>query len=269
MQFLLDNAQWTLAASGEKGGPHVVHWNGLWFYIGLVVLIIGLFTYMMRNGLQDRVFVKRAAQLAEQLYVFLEGLCLGIIGPHGRKYMPMMTTFWLVIFVSNVLSLFFPTAPTADLSFNLGMALVAMAYVQWEGMKSNGVLGHFRHFAGPKMGIGLILINVMIFVIEIISEMMKNVSLSLRIYGNIDGGHQAADAMNKLGGNWVPVGAFLLPVKLLTCVVQALIFCLLVCVYISLVTHHEDDHSHGDEHAHGDDHAHGGGPAGTEPVPAH
>ncbi|RYG43369.1 hypothetical protein EON79_17095, partial [bacterium] len=100
----------------------------------------------------------------------------------------------------------------------------------------------------------LVLISVMIFVIEMISEVMKNVSLSLRLYGNIDGGHQAVEKMNDLGlslihlpipGDYtigIPFGAFLLPIKLLTCVVQALIFTLLTCVYISLVTH--DDHEH-------------------------
>jgi F-type H+-transporting ATPase subunit a len=40
---------------------------------------------------------------------------------------------------------------------------------------------------------------------------------------------------------------------LLTCVIQALIFTMLTCVYLSLVTHHEDDHEaeHGQPaHAH-------------------
>jgi len=157
---------------------------------------------------------------------------------------------WMIIFVSNIVSLFFPTAPTADLSFNLALALISIGYVQWEGMKANGVAGHFSHFAGPKLGGGLVLISLMIFVIELISEVMKNVSLSLRLFGNIEGGHQAVVAMNELGaGVYIPIGFFLLPVKLLTCVVQALIFTLLTCVYISLVTHHEEE-SH--EHGHGE-----------------
>jgi len=117
-------------------------------------------------------------------------------------------------------------------------------------MKANGVLGHFKHFAGPKLGgILAILISPVIFCIEIISELMKNASLSLRIYGNIYGGGEAVHAMNHLGHDmfgqpWlnVPFGEFLLPIKLLTVVVQAMIFSLLTCVYLSLVTHHEEDH---------------------------
>ncbi|MES1228302.1 MAG: F0F1 ATP synthase subunit A, partial [Armatimonadota bacterium] len=190
-------------------------------------------------------------QRFEHLYLFLENLVVGIIGAHGRKYIPMIVTFWLMIFVSNVVALFFATSPTADLSFNIALAVMAIMYVQWEGIKTNGFFGHFSHFAGPKMAGALILINVMLFAIELVSEMMKMVSLSLRLFGNIDGGHRAAEAMNALGEHmYIPFGAFLLPVKLLTAVVQALIFSLLVSVYLSLVTqphHHDDEHGHGHE----------------------
>jgi F-type H+-transporting ATPase subunit a len=227
------------------GGPGTSY-EGLFVYIGIVVLILFLFLGSAKSGLNNRVFTKWTTQWTEQLYLFIENMTVGIIGAHGRKYIPLMMALWMIIFVSNIVSLFFPTAPTADLSFNLALALISIGYVQWEGMKSNGVLGHFSHFAGPKLGGGLVLISLMIFVIELISEVMKNVSLSLRLFGNIEGGHQAVVAMNELGAAaYIPIGFFLLPVKLLTAVVQALIFTLLTCVYISLVTHHEEEHEHG------------------------
>lgn len=243
-QFLSIGA--SVLASTEHEGPS--YW-GLFIYIALVVLVLFVTMGMAKKGLSSRVFKNPITQLFEQLYLFIEQMCTSIIGHHGRKYVPLITTFWLVVFVGNFIALFFPTSPTADLSFNLGMALVSIAYVQWEGIKTNGLFGHLSHFAGPRLGLALIPISIMIFVIEIISELMKNVSLSLRLFGNIHGGHQAVEAMNKLGeGIYVPVGAFLLPIKLLTCVVQALIFSLLTCVYISLVTHHEESHGHGEEH---------------------
>lgn len=236
-------------AGAEAGGHHGSSWMGLFVYVAIVVALIFLFLASAKKGLNDRVFKRWTTQWTEQLYLFIENMTVGIVGPHGRKYVPMMMTFWMVIFVSNLMSLFFPTAPTADLSFNLGMALIAIGYVQYEGMKVNGIFGHFKHFSGPKLGGLLVVISGMIFVIEIISEVMKNVSLSLRLFGNIDGGHQAVVAMNELGsGAYIPIGFFLLPIKLLTCVVQALIFTLLTCVYISLVTHHEEEHH--DEHGH-------------------
>lgn len=238
-------------AHGGKGEHHGVSFVGLALYILLTLALLFALMAQAKRGLSERVFKNRFTQYGEQLYLFIQQMCVGTIGSHGRRYVPMIMTFWLVIFFSNCVALFFPTSPTADLSFNLGMALIAVGYVQWEGIKANGFIGHFSHFAGPKLGIALIPISIMIFLIEIISEAMKNVSLSLRLYGNIEGGHQAVVAMNALGKDiYIPFGAFLVPIKLLTCVVQAMIFCLLTCVYISLVTHHDEEpgEGHGEGH---------------------
>jgi F-type H+-transporting ATPase subunit a len=244
-----------LAAEAGEHGP--LTFFGLWVYVLLTLAVIFGFIAIAKKDFGSRVFHSWPAQWLEQVYLFIENMCVGTIGSHGRKYVPMIITFWLVIFTGNAIALFFPASPTADLSFNLAMALISVFYVQWEGMRSHGVYGHFKHFAGPKLAIYMLPITLMIFVIEIISELMKNVSLSLRLYGNIHGGHQAVEAMNSLGVHafgldWlsIPLGAFLLPVKLLTVVVQAMIFTLLTCVYLSLVTGHEEgEHEHALEHA--------------------
>jgi len=221
----------------------------LWFYIAFLLLVIfGILSYA-KKGLGERVFKNPVTSLAEQLYLFIENMCVGTIGPHGRKYIPMIITFWLIIFFGNLMALFFPFSPTASLSFNLGMAIISIAYVQYEGIRGRGLGGHISHFTGPKLTGAMVVISGMIFVIEIISELMKNLSLSLRLYGNIHGGHVAVESMNQLGSSvFFPLGELLLPIKLLTCVVQALIFSLLTCVYLSLATHHEDhdDHGHGE-----------------------
>ena len=221
--------------------------------IVIVFLLIILFALMAyaKKGLNVRVFKNPVTSLFEQLYLFIENMCVNAIGQHGRKYIPMMMTFWMMIFVGNVVSLLFPYAPTADLSFNLGMALIAVCYVQYEGIKTNGVLGHLKHFTGPKLKGAMVVVSVLIFTIEIISELMKNVSLSLRLYGNIHGGHLAVEAMNNLGNKvYLPLGMLvLLLIKVLTCVVQALVFTMLTCVYLSLVTHHEEEHPEGGQTA--------------------
>ncbi|MBS1716189.1 MAG: F0F1 ATP synthase subunit A [Armatimonadetes bacterium] len=241
--LLLTNTSLFAAAEAKE----VVTWLGMMVYLALVVAVIFVLLSTAKKDFGNRVFHNPWAQRFEQLYLFIENLCIGTIGPHGRKYVPIIIGFWIVIFVSNCIALFFPYAPTADLSFNIGLALTAWCYVQWEGMKANGVFGHIKHFTGPKLGLALIPITILIFFVEIVSEVMKNVSLSLRLYGNIHGGHEAVSAMNHLGDNiYLPFGYFLIPIKLLTCVVQALIFSLLTCVYLSLVTHHEEEHGHDD-----------------------
>lgn len=243
----------TTSLVAETGGAshHGPSFLGLMIYLGLVLAILFGLMGHAKKGLGERVFKNPITQLFEQVFIFIEGMCVGAIGSRGRKFMPFIMTLWMVIFTGNVVALFMPTSPTADLSFNVAMALICVGYVQYQGIKQNGLFGHLSHFSGPKLGGLLVVISAMIFVIEIISELMKNVSLSLRLFGNIHGGHMAVEAMNKVGEPFlVPVGAFLLPIKLLTCVVQAMVFTLLTCVYISLVTH--DEHDHGsEEHDHG------------------
>lgn len=256
----------TLLASAEESGSgasahHGADFQNVFIYLGLVLITLFVLLAYAKKGYNSRVFggvwKGYLSGAAEQLYLFLENMVVGTIGAHGRKFIPFIATFWLVIFVANIFSLFFTHTPTADLSFNLGMALISIGYVQFQGVKANGLFGHIKHFAGPKLGGPLVLISGMIFIIELVSEVMKNLSLSLRVFGNIDGGHQAAEAISMVAGKavgslihdpnleWAPAGTLLVPIKLLTCVVQAMIFSLLTCVYISLVTHHEhDDHGH-------------------------
>ncbi|CAN5448162.1 F0F1 ATP synthase subunit A [soil metagenome] len=238
-----------IAAEAAHEGPGFL---GLFVYVGIAIAVMFALMAYAKLGFGQRVFKNPITSCFEQLYLFTENMCMGTIGPHGRRYIPMMMTFWMLIFTSNLMSLFFASAPTADFSFNLGLALISIAYVQYEGARMSGVGNHVKHFTGPKLGLALIPITGMIFVIELVSELMKNVSLSLRLFGNIDGGHRAVEAMNGLGWKLfhvggmefgIPFGAFLIPVKLLTCVVQAMIFTLLTCVYISLVTHHEEEHN--------------------------
>jgi F-type H+-transporting ATPase subunit a len=229
----------------------------LLFYIAFLLIVMFALMAEAKKGFTGRVFKGFLASNFEQIYLFVEGLCLSTIGPHGRKYVPLIFTYWTVIFFGNLMALFFPYSPTADLSFNLGMALVAIAYVQYEGIKANGFFGHLLHFSGPRMGGMFVIISIMIFIIEIISELMKNLSLSLRLYGNIHGGHIAVEALNTLGAKYyIPVGEFLLPIKLLTVIVQPLVFTILTCVYISLVTSHGEDDSHGGGHSHGSEQGH-------------
>jgi F-type H+-transporting ATPase subunit a len=223
-----------------------------------VFLVIGLFIWAARAGITRRQWKGRWALYAEHLYLFLDGMARNVIGPHGRKYVPMLLAFWLLIFVSNFFGLIFDFTPSADWSLNIALAVIVVFFVQMEGIKQNGVLGHLKHFAGPKMVGIMVVVSGLIFVVEIVSELMKLLSLSIRLYGNIHGGHIAVSALNTLvgipiGGHtyYIPVGGLILPIKFLTCVLQAYVFVFLTCIYLSLVTHaphDEHDEAHGDGH---------------------
>ena len=231
-----------------------IGWN-IFVYVGAVMLTILAMFALARRGITDRVFKGLVAQSIEHVVLFIENICVNVIGPHGRKYAPLLVAFWAYIIVSNTLGLIFNFTPTAEWSLNLSLAFISIVFVQWEGIRSNGLFGHIKHFAGPKMVGLLVLVSGLLFVIEITSEVMKLASLSLRLYGNIHGGHEVVANLNQMvpipvGGHtfYLPLGGLLLPLKLLSAILQAYIFVILTATYLSLVT----SHGHGDEnHASG------------------
>ncbi|HTQ11766.1 MAG TPA: F0F1 ATP synthase subunit A [Fimbriimonadaceae bacterium] len=228
-------------ASSNKEG---IGLNIFW-YTGLVMLTVSVFYTIARRGLTKRTPVGLPAKLAEHVYLFLENMTVSVIGPHGRKYVSILLAFWSFIFVANIFGLIFPYTPSSDWSLNIGMALITVGYVQWEGIRVNGLWGHIKHFSGPKMAGAMVLISGLLFCVEIVSECMKLVSLSIRLYGNIEGGHIVITALNGIVGH-VPLGGLLLPIKLFTCVIQAFVWTILFCTYLNIVTSHEHEEEHYD-----------------------
>lgn len=217
---------------------------GIFVYSGFIFAIIACFVLLTRQGISARGPKNFAAKLAEQLYFFIEGLCCSVIGPHGKRYIPFILSLWLIIFTSNVIGLVLPHTPTADWGMNLSLSFITIAFVQYEGIRANGLIGHLKHFAGPKLPILLALfITPLLFSIEIISETVRVLSLSLRLYSNIYGGHLVVDAMNHLvsHGEW-PIGGLIFPIEFLSSIIQALVFTMLTCVYLSIATAHESSH---------------------------
>src|SRR5687768_16466702 len=130
----------TTSLLASTGGEHVSIGWGMFVYSGIVLVALFTFIFLVRAGLKGRVFKNPVTQMGEQLYLFVETLCISVIGSHGRKYVPFIATLWLMIFVSNVMGLLLPHTPTADWSLNLGLALIVIFYVQYEGIK-----GHADH----------------------------------------------------------------------------------------------------------------------------
>lgn len=223
----------------------------IFFYSGVVFVIIAFLVFAAVRGLNQRIPRNIFTQCAEQLYHFMEGLCLTVIGQHGRKYVPFLMALWIYIITANLVGLILPHTPSADWSLNLSLSIITLIYVQYEGIKTNGVWGHITHFAGPRLPVLMaIFMTPLIFGIEIISEFMKVITLSLRLFLNMDSGHLIVTTLDNLvgSGQW-PVGAVLFPIKLLACIIQAYVFIVLTCVYFALVTTHvEDDTPQVSEH---------------------
>ena len=93
-----------------------------------------------------------------------------------------------------------------------------------------------------------IAIMLILFPIEIISNLARILSLSMRLFGNIYGEEQVSGVIASLMQWVVPV--FLMPLALLTYVLQTFIFIVLSMVYLGEVSGHSEDHgAHGHETA--------------------
>jgi F-type H+-transporting ATPase subunit a len=179
---------------------------------------------------------KRQAAL-EYLYEAFEGLLVDIIGEPGRKFLPMIGTIGIFIFCCNLLGLI-PgfMSPTSKLNVTLGCALTVFVYYHWQGIKAQGLFRYLGHFAGP-----IPLLAPLMIPIEIISHFSRPVSLSIRLFGNIF----AEELLIVVIASILP---FLLPlpfmaVAIFTGIIQAFVFVLLACIYISGAVAHEEEQS--------------------------
>lgn len=144
----------------------------------------------------------------------------------ARKYLPLVGTLGLFIFVSNMMGIV-PgfESPTANINFTLVLALIVFLYYNYEGIRENGFAHYFGHFMGPVK-----ILAPLMFPIEIISHLSRIVSLSFRLFGNVRGDDMFLMVMLMLVPWLVPVAPFFL--LLFFGILQTFIFMILTYVYL-------------------------------------
>lgn len=153
----------------------------------------------------------------------------GILGKErARRYFPILATLFLFILISNWSGIL-PGAghfegfrpPTSTLSVTAGLAIVAFIVTQIAGFREKG-FGYVKHFFQP--------FPVML-PLNLIEELVRPLSLSLRLYGNIFGEETVILVLLLLIPMLVPLPMMIL--SLLFGVLQAYIFTTLTAVYIA------------------------------------
>ena len=112
--------------------------------------------------------------------------------------------------------------PTTDLSTTAGFGLVTIILVQLIGIKKRGLGGYIKHFFQP---------TPFLFPLNFIEELVKPVSLSLRLFANMFGEKTVVAALFLMFPLLLPIPVMFLGV--IMGVIQALVFSLLTVVYIS------------------------------------
>ncbi len=148
----------------------------------------------------------------------------GIIRSGARPFFVLLGSFALFILANNLIGLipgFHP--PTSQYNVTVVMALMVFFTAHYTGIRQHK-FGYVKKFLGP-----LVLIAPLIFPIEIISHLVRPLSLSVRLFGNITGDHQVVSVFSSLLAVGLPVPFMALGV--LVSFLQAYVFVLLAAVY--------------------------------------
>jgi len=206
-------------------------------YVVMCVIIAIFIILFLGLASRKRDLVPSKLQSVMELIIeTFEGLLVDTIGEQGKKYVPMIATLGLFIFLGNLLGLI-PgfMSPTSKINVTLGCALCVFVYYHWQGMRAQGVGKYLKHFTGP-----IPLLAPLMVPIEIISHFSRPISLSIRLFGNIF----AEELLIVVIASIIP---FFLPlpfmaIAIFTGTIQAFVFVLLSCIYIAGAVAHEEEH---------------------------
>ena len=194
----------------------------------------------------------RLQSVGEMLYELIHNLTDSIIGHEGKKYFPFVFTLFAFILAMNLLGMvpYFFTS-TSQLAVTATLGLLVIAVVIAVGFARNG-LGFFKLFV--PSGVPFFVLPLVV-VIEVISFLVRPVTLALRLFGNMVGGHVV---LKVFGGFVVSLGALgalgivgalvtlsgtvaITALEFMVAFLQAFVFAVLACVYLNDVV---NLHSH-------------------------
>jgi F-type H+-transporting ATPase subunit a len=195
---------------------------------GLLVIGIGLFVRArITSGVPGKV------QLTfETIVDAVSNQVESSIGPKGRRIVPLAMTLFLFILFCNWLEMI-PTghqpqylpSPTGDVNLTYAMALTVIILVHATWVRTQGFRSYVGHYFRPYKGL---------FLINVIEEIAKPLTLALRLFGNIFSGGIMLLLI------WALFPFFIVPIPdllwkifdgLFVAPVQAFIFSLLTILY--------------------------------------
>jgi F-type H+-transporting ATPase subunit a len=217
----------------------------------------GLICVFFALAARQAVVPGRLQSVGEMLYSLVDDLAGSIIGHEGKVFFPFVFTLFSFILAMNFLGMFLAFTATSQLAVTATLALLTMFTVVVVGFARNG-LGMYKLFVPSGVPWPLLFLLVPI---EIISFLVKPVTLALRLFGNMLGGHvvlkifagfvvslgllASGGGLASLGflGSAVSLGSVvaLTALEFIVAFLQAFVFAVLTCVYLNEVV---NLHSH-------------------------
>ena len=168
------------------------------------------------------IIVNRRQPVAlEMLVDFLTDTVSGVVGRPSAAFLPLLGTLAIFIAVANSMSAVpFLTSPTADVNTPLALALVVFFSGHYFGIRAKGLIGYIKDLSSP----------IIMLPLEIIGQLSRTLSLTLRLFGNIVSAQLILVVIFALAPLFVPLP--LIGFGLFTGLLQAYIFTILAAVYI-------------------------------------
>jgi F-type H+-transporting ATPase subunit a len=192
-------------------------------YTWLVILLLLVLSLLATSALKS--IPGGMQNFMETVIGGIENMIVETMGEHGRPFFPLIATLAIFVLVSNLIGLipgFFP--PTANINTTAACAIIVFLSTHVVGIKHHG-LHYVKHFLGPIWWLA-----PMIFFIEIIGHLSRPVSLTLRLFGNMNGHELVLMVFFALAPFLVPLPMMLMGV--LVSFIQAFVFMLLAMIYI-------------------------------------
>lgn len=191
----------------------------------------------------------RLQVIGEGMFSYIDDLVTGIIGAEGRKFFPYILTLFMFILGMNMLGMFLVFTATSQLAVTASLAVMTILIVILYGVLRNGA-NMYKLFV--PSGIPWYML-ILVTPIEILSFLLRPVTLALRLFGNMLGGHVA---MKVFAGFVISLGALgatggvaslayvaaalslggvvaLTALEFLVAFLQAFVFAVLACVYLN------------------------------------
>ena len=228
------------------GRPFVFTNSALWMFA--VLALIWLF---MLGGMQRKLVPGRWQLMVEGMTGFVNSMVSTSVGPKGRKYVPWVFTAFMFALFANLLGLMplalvgaQPFTVTSQFTVTGVMAIISFSIVLITGFWRHG-FKFFSLFIPHGTPIGLL---PLIFLIELLSFMVRPFSLALRLFVAMIAGHILVEVFGSFvvqgfaaGGAMGPAISILsfvfiagvLALEVLVCAIQAYVFALLTSLYIN------------------------------------
>lgn len=204
-----------------------------------MVLALALISVFMIAAMGGRALVPgRVQSMAESLYEFVEGIVRENLGEEGKKFFPWVFTIFVFILMLNMLGMI-PGSFTVTSHIIVTFALAAMVWIVATvvGFVRHGT-GYLKLFVPDGVPIWLM---PLIVPIELVSYLIRPISLSVRLFANMMAGHTMLKVFAGFAVS-LPFVVKALPVlfnvafiglEFLVSFLQAFIFTVLTCIYLN------------------------------------